>query len=201
MPHDEVSDAKRAHAKQLRRTMTRAETLLWRHLKANRLCGLGFRRQGPMGNYIADFVSHACKLVIEVDGESHDFEERIRHDEVRDQWFASRGYRVLRFTNDDVMKNLEGVVIAIGLAAEQAAPPSLTLPRKGGGNASIDGSCETSNDTGGEVVIALVKSVAPSLPPPLRERVGERGSRESPCQRSYTCANNDRSRGWSISCP
>jgi len=65
-------------------------------------------------------------------GESHDFEERQRHDEKRDQWFASRGYRVLRFTNDDVMKNLEGVVLAIGLAAEQAAPPSLT--RKGGGN-------------------------------------------------------------------
>ncbi len=54
------------------------------------------------------------------------------------RWFASRGYRVLRFTNDDVMKNLEGVVLAIGLAAEQAAPPSLTLPRKGGGNVSLD---------------------------------------------------------------
>ena len=147
MPHDEVGKIQRSRAKQLRREMTRAETLLWRHLKANRLTGLGFRRQSPMGNYIADFVSHACKLVVEVDGESHDFEERIRHDEVRDRWFASRGYHVLRFTNDDVMKNLEGVVIAIGLAAEQAAPPSLALPRKGGGNTSIDGSCETSNDT------------------------------------------------------
>jgi very-short-patch-repair endonuclease len=119
--------------------MTRAETLLWRHLKANRLAGFGFRRQSPMGNYIADFVAHSCKLVVEVDGESHDFEERIRHDDRRDQWFASRGYRVLRFTNDDVMKNLEGVVLAIGQAAEQAAPPCLTLPRKGGGNSSSDG--------------------------------------------------------------
>src|SRR5437764_666415 len=136
MPHDEVSKIQRTRAKQLRRTMTRAETLLWRHLKANRLAGLGFRRQSPMGNYIADFVSHASKLVVEVDGESHDFEERIARDEVRDGWFASRGYRTLRFTNDDVLKNLEGVVIAIGLAAEQAAPLSLTLPRKGGGNPS-----------------------------------------------------------------
>jgi very-short-patch-repair endonuclease len=92
-----------------------------------------------MGNYIADFVSHSCKLVVEVDGESHDFEERIRRDDRRDQWFASRGYRVLRFTNDDVTKNLEGVVMAIGQAAEQAAPLSLTLPRKGGGNSSADG--------------------------------------------------------------
>ncbi len=134
MPHTPIDDVQRSRAKQMRREMTRAETLLWRHLKANRLSGLGFRRQSPMGSYIADFVAHSCKLVVEVDGESHDFESRIRHDERRDAWFASRGYRVLHFTNDDVMKNLEGVVLAIGLAAEQAAPPSLTLPRKGGGN-------------------------------------------------------------------
>jgi very-short-patch-repair endonuclease len=114
--------------------MTRAETLLWRHLKANRLAGLGFRRQSPIGSYIADFVAHSCKVVIEIDGESHNFEERICHDARRDQWFASRGYRVLRFSNDDVLKNLEGVVLSIRQAAEQAAPPSLTLPRKGGGN-------------------------------------------------------------------
>jgi len=139
MPHDEVRKIQRARAKQLRRSMTRAETLLWRHLKAHRLATLGFRRQSPMGNYIADFVAHSRKLIVEVDGESHDFEERIRHDYRRDEWFASRGYRVLRFTNDDVMKNLEGVVLAIDLAAVQAAPPSLTLPRKGGGNNSADG--------------------------------------------------------------
>jgi very-short-patch-repair endonuclease len=139
MPHIEVRDIQRARAKQSRRTMTRAETLLWRHLKAHRLAMLGFRRPSPMGNYIADFVAHSRKLIVEVDGESHDFEERIRHDIRRDEWFASRGYRVLRFTNDDVMKNLEGVVLAIDQAAAQVAPPSLTLPRKGGGNMSADG--------------------------------------------------------------
>jgi very-short-patch-repair endonuclease len=133
MPHNEVRKIQRARAKQLRRTMTRAETLLWRHLKAHRLSALGFRRQSPMGNYIADFVAHSRKLIVEVDGESHDFDERISHDSRRDEWFASRGYRV---TNDDVMKNLEGVVLAIDLAAAQVAPPSLTLPRKGGGNES-----------------------------------------------------------------
>ena len=139
MSHNEVNEIQRDRAKRLRCAMTRAETLLWRHLKANRLSGLGFRRQTPMGNYIADFVAHSCRLIVEVDGESHDFEERVRQDARRDEWFASRGYRVLRFTNDDVMKNLEGVVIAIGLAAEQAVPPSLTRPRKGGGNSSADG--------------------------------------------------------------
>jgi very-short-patch-repair endonuclease len=146
MPHDEVGKIQRDRAKQLRREMTRAEILLWRHLKANRLAGRGFRRQIPMGNYIADFVAHSCKLVVEVDGESHDFEERMRDDVRRDDWFASRGYRVLRFTNAEVMKNLEGVIIAIGLAAEQAAPLSLTLPRKGGRNPSADASLTHSND-------------------------------------------------------
>jgi very-short-patch-repair endonuclease len=151
MPHDEVSEIQRGRAKQLRRAMTRAETLLWRHLKAHRLAMLGFRRQSPMGNYIADFVSHSMKLVVEVDGESHDFESRLRHDQKRDAWFASRGYRVLRFANDDVMKNLEGVVLAIGQAAEQAAPPSLTLPGKGGGNALVDRPPRKANDHKGEL--------------------------------------------------
>jgi very-short-patch-repair endonuclease len=139
MPHNEVGKIQRDRTKHLRRAMTRAETLLWRHLKANRLGGLGFRRQSPMGNYIADFVSHSCRLIVEVDGESHDFEERVRHDKRRDEWFLSRGYRVLRYTNEEVTKNLEGVVVAIALAAAQAAPPSLTLPRRGGGNRSADG--------------------------------------------------------------
>jgi len=146
MPHDEISQLQKTRAKQLRRLMTGAETLLWRHLKAHRLARLGFRRQAPMGNYIADFVAHSCKLVVEVDGESHNFEERIRHDEERDRWFASRGYRVLRFTNDDVLKNLEGVVLAILQAAEQAAPPSLALPRKGGGNAAGDAAGDLSEE-------------------------------------------------------
>jgi very-short-patch-repair endonuclease len=147
MPHDEVNGIQRARAKQMRREMTRAETLLWRHLKADRLAGIGFRRQVPMGSHIADFVSHSCKLIVEVDGESHDFEERIRHDAVRDRWFESRGYRVLRFTNDDVMKSLEGVVLSILEAAEQAAPLSLTLSRKGRGNPSAGASLTDLSDT------------------------------------------------------
>ena len=130
--------------------MTRAETLLWRYLKADRLAGLAFRRQTPMGHYIADFVAHSCKLIVDLDGESHDFEERARYDERRDQWFASRGYRVVRFTNDDVMKNLEGVVLSILEAAEQVAPLSLTLPRKGGGNPPGNASLTSDADTSEE---------------------------------------------------
>ncbi|MGO9361739.1 MAG: endonuclease domain-containing protein [Xanthobacteraceae bacterium] len=118
--------------------MTRAETLLWHQLRAHRLGGLGFRRQVPMGNYIADFAAHSCKLVVEVDGESHDFQSRIEHDSRRDAWFASRGYRVLRFSNRDVMQHLEGVVMAIGQAASGVTPlPS--PPPQGGRDRAIPG--------------------------------------------------------------
>jgi very-short-patch-repair endonuclease len=92
-----------------------------------------------MGRYIADFVSHASKLVVEVDGESHDFQSQVAYDSRRDMWFVSRGYRVLRFTDDEVMTNLEGVVTAIGHAADSSAPPSLPLPRKGGGKSQKPG--------------------------------------------------------------
>jgi very-short-patch-repair endonuclease len=116
--------------------MTRAEMLLWRHLKANRLEGVGFRRQVPINNYIADFISHSTRLIVELDGESHDFVARQSADKARDRWFESHGYLVLRFTNDEVLRNLDGVARAIVEAANsrRAAPPSLSLPHKGGGN-------------------------------------------------------------------
>ncbi|MEO8317501.1 MAG: endonuclease domain-containing protein [Bradyrhizobium sp.] len=147
MPHAVVSERQRSRAKQLRQTMTRAETLLWRYLKANRLDGLGFRRQTPIRNYIADFMCMAAKLVIELDGESHDFDERQKADQKRDAFFVSEGFRVLRFTNDQVTSNLEGVVETIRQAASSRAsgsPPSLTLPHKGGGNGE-DGANITKN--------------------------------------------------------
>ncbi|MBR0755786.1 endonuclease domain-containing protein [Bradyrhizobium jicamae] len=137
MPHAVVSDRQRNRAKQLRQTMTPAETLLWRHLKANRMDGIGFRRQTPIKNYIVDFVCFSANLIIEIDGESHNFAERQKADERRDAFFVAEGFRVLRFTNEEVMSNLEGVVAAIREATSVGAsglPPSLTLPHKGGGN-------------------------------------------------------------------
>jgi very-short-patch-repair endonuclease len=117
--------------------MTRAETLLWRYLKANRVDTLGFRRQVPIRNYIADFVCFSANLVIELDGESHDFEDRQKADQSRDAFFVSEGFHVLRFTNEQVISNLEGIVEAIRQAASSRAsgsPPSPTLPHKGGGS-------------------------------------------------------------------
>src|SRR5215472_7195333 len=113
MPHSAVSARQRSNAKSLRRQMTRAETLSWRYIKAHHLEGLSFRRQTPMGPYIVDFVCHAARMVVELDGDTHDFELQRRRDRVRDDWLASRGYVVQRFTNKDVLSNLEGVLLSI----------------------------------------------------------------------------------------
>jgi very-short-patch-repair endonuclease len=137
MPHAVVSDRQRNRAKQLRQAMTRAETLLWRYLKAGRMDGLGCRRQVPIKNYIADFVCLSIKLIVELDGESHDFEERQKADQRRDAFFVSQGFQVMRFTNEQVTSNLEGVVEAIRQAASSRAsglPLSPALPHKGGGS-------------------------------------------------------------------
>ena len=137
MSHAVVSTKQRNRAKRLRQTMTRAERLLWRYLKAGHLIGLLFRRQAPIGKYIVDFVCHAAHLVVEADGETHDFAERVRRDQERDAWLASRDYAVLRFTNDDVIRNLEGVLTTICETARVrlVTTPLPSLPRKGGGNA------------------------------------------------------------------
>ena len=137
MPHATVSQPQRSRAKSLRQTMTHAEILLWRYLKVHYVDGLGFRRQVPMRRYVADFACHAARLIIELDGETHDFTSRQRDDLARDAWLSSQGYKVLRFTDDDVLTNLAGVVEVIRSAASArvlGSPPSLSLPRKGGGN-------------------------------------------------------------------
>jgi very-short-patch-repair endonuclease len=137
MPHAAVSEQQRHRAKHLRRAMTRAEVLLWRYLKAHHLDGISFRRQAPMGRYVVDFVCHTAHLIVELDGETHDFDARQQHDAVRDGWLASRGYHVLRFTNEQVLSSLEGGLIVIretAAARIRSTPPSLSLPRKGGGN-------------------------------------------------------------------
>jgi very-short-patch-repair endonuclease len=108
--------------------MTRAEQLLWRYLKAHHLDGLGFRRQVPMGAYIVDFVCHAARLVVELDGGTHDFAARQAYDLRRDAWLATRGYFVLRVLNEDVMSNLEGTLEFIGMTARQRLGTPLPIP-------------------------------------------------------------------------
>ena len=83
--------------------MTNAETLLWRMLRDRRLDGLKFRRQAPVGRYVADFLCEDKKLIVELDGAPHDKPEQQAHDEARDRWLRSEGYLVLRMANDVVI--------------------------------------------------------------------------------------------------
>jgi very-short-patch-repair endonuclease len=119
LPHRFVSGGNRSLAKTMRRTMTSEERILWRYLRKPGIPGLRFRRQAPIGPYIVDFFCPLVRLVIEVDGGQHALSSR---DEVRDAWLASRGYRVLRFWNNDVAGNIEGVCTAIARAASEPPP-------------------------------------------------------------------------------
>jgi very-short-patch-repair endonuclease len=111
--HEDVSSERWALAKRLRRALTPAERRLWHALKGHRFAGLQFRRQGPMGPYIADFACHRAKVIIEVDGAQHGYSRRAAADRARDAWFAGRGYRVLRFWNTDVLKDFDSVLNTI----------------------------------------------------------------------------------------
>lgn len=136
MPHAKVTERQRGRAKRLRAAVTPAETLLWRYIKAHRIDGLGFRRQMPIRNYIVDFVCLTAKIIVELDGYSHDTKKEQALDQARNAFFAAEGFRVLRFTNSEVMSNLEGVVEAIRQTAtcSLASLPSPSLPHKGGGS-------------------------------------------------------------------
>ena len=107
-------------AKELRKTSTDAERLLWRHLKAKQLDGLKFRRQEQIGNFIADFVCFEKNIIVEADGGQHALEKE--KDEERTQWLNSQGFTVLRFWNNEILTNIEGVLEAIRMQCEQ--PPS-----------------------------------------------------------------------------
>jgi len=106
-------------ARTLRANMTDAERALWRVLRDKQIDGHRFRRQQPIGPYVADFFCAAERLIIEVDGGQHGGDNDAR----RDAWFAAQGYRVLRFWNHDVLGNREGVVEAIRAALAKRQQP------------------------------------------------------------------------------
>jgi|HubBroStandDraft_6_1064221.scaffolds.fasta_scaffold827770_2 very-short-patch-repair endonuclease len=106
-------------ARALRRSMTNAERKLWRALRARQIAEAKFRRQVPIGPYVADFLCYEVRLVIEVDGGQHAGSAR---DEVRDRWLGDNGFRVMRFWNNDVLSNLEGVLATISNELGGSAP-------------------------------------------------------------------------------
>ncbi len=114
----------REKARRLRRNSTDAEHRLWNALRDRQLDGYKFRRQRSIGRYIADFVCVAHRLVIEIDGSQH---VDNSYDGARTAWLEQHGWRVLRFWNNDVLLNTEGIAAAI--LKELRAEPTLTRPQ------------------------------------------------------------------------
>lgn len=107
----------------MRRVMTEAELKLWNELRAHRLMGMGFRRQVPIGPYIVDFACSAHSLIVEVDGSQHADAGHLQYDEARSVYLQASGWTILRFWNDDVIRDMgnvcQHIVIEAGLAAAQ----------------------------------------------------------------------------------
>ena len=97
------------YSRKLCRNMTDAEKLLWSKLRGRQVKGLQFNRQKPIGNYIVDFYCRKAKLVIEVDGSQHYQKDGKEKDKVRDAYMSQLGLRVLRFSDRDVLVNIDGV--------------------------------------------------------------------------------------------
>ncbi len=116
-------------AQELRSSATDAEKRLWRRLSRRQLCGFKFSRQMPVGSFICDFMCREALLVIELDGGQHSVQ--AEKDRNRTRYIVSEGYRVLRFWNNDVFGNMDGVLQAIATALK--GPPPLTPPASGRG--------------------------------------------------------------------
>ncbi|MBM3133485.1 MAG: endonuclease domain-containing protein [Chloroflexi bacterium] len=99
-----------AFARELRKNQTEAERFLWTRLRNQRLAGVKFRRQQPIGPYIVDFVSFESKVVIEIDGGQHNEQDALDRDTERTNYLEGRGYRVLRFWNNAVLTNIGGTL-------------------------------------------------------------------------------------------
>ena len=110
-------------ARDLRKTMTPQEVKLWVHLRSWRTRGYRFRRQVPKGSAIVDFACLKHRVVVEVDGGQHNADEHARRDSARDTRLNKAGFRVLRFWNSDVDRNLAGVLETIDAVPKEPPPP------------------------------------------------------------------------------
>lgn len=118
-------------ARKLRKNPTEAERVLWQHLRQKSIEGHRFRRQHPMGPYVLDFVCLEEKMVIEVDGGQHAAD--VVSDANRTFWLKKNGFKVIRFWNHEVLKNLEAVIRVIRLSLSGSNDtPLLSPPPQGG---------------------------------------------------------------------
>ena len=109
-------------ARGLRKRQTDAERALWNKLRSKQIEGVKFRRQQPIGPYIVDFVSLERKLIIEIDGGQHNERKVREEDQEREEWLKEKGYQTLRFWNNDVLTNIEGVLERIKENLEGKTP-------------------------------------------------------------------------------
>jgi very-short-patch-repair endonuclease len=129
-----------AKARRLRGALSDAEQKLWRSLRRDQIGGLSFRRQHAVGPYVLDFYCPAIRFAIEVDGGQHNFAEARQRDLERTKWLEKKGVHLIRFWNNDVVGNLDGVLTEIVRVSEalslRRATPTPTLPLSGGGSSN-----------------------------------------------------------------
>jgi very-short-patch-repair endonuclease len=118
-----------ARSRELRLNATDAERKLWAQISARKIASVRFNRQFPIGPFICDFVSRSAKLVIEVDGGQHAVD--VAKDEARTAYLKTRGYRVIRFWNNDILERIEGVVSEIERVLADMPSPDPSRKREG----------------------------------------------------------------------
>ena len=133
------------HARELRKNATDCERHLWLHLRGHRLADFKFRRQQPLGPYIVDFVCFETRCIVEADGGQHS--EQAEYDNRRDDWLRSQGFTVLRFWNNDILNNIEGILEVIWKACQSgrasSTPPPHTNPSPARGEGLKSGQSPT----------------------------------------------------------
>jgi very-short-patch-repair endonuclease len=120
-----------ALARSLRKRTTDTEQLLWQYLRAKHFGGLKFKRQQPIGPYIVDFVCFEKKVIIELDGGQHSMPAEMQDDSRRNHWFEAKGYKVLRFWDNEALTNIQGVLEVRGTNCLNH-PPLNPLPSREG---------------------------------------------------------------------
>ncbi len=138
MPTGRTSPEQRLFAKQLRTQLTDCERLLWRQLRNRGLAGFKFRRQHPWPPYVLDFYCAELRLVIELDGGQHYADAGRERDRIRTLFLHRQGLEVLRFSNLDVLQNLDGVLTELLRWVEAQPPHPNPLPK---GARGLDGAC------------------------------------------------------------
>ncbi len=131
------------NVRRLRKNLTDAERVLWKHLRLRQMGDFKFRRQQPIDNYIVDFVCFEKRLIIEIDG-GHHSDQSVR-DAKRDEFLKSQGFSVVRFWNNEVLREIEAVQEKI-ISALNAAPPPVSSPARGEDGPDIEPTFPSNGD-------------------------------------------------------